>query len=88
MVVLGQAAVRWLSIVMSFVVGISCGFVIVGQIEVITHPHPLISAPKAPESWTSAYCLPPPPPSSVLPLVSVCSSFLEASWLLLSSTKR
>lgn len=38
--VLGQAAVRWLSIVMSFVVGISCGFVIVGQIEVITHPAP------------------------------------------------
>ena len=40
-VVLGQAAVRWLFIVMSFVVGISCGSVIVGQIEVITHPHPL-----------------------------------------------
>lgn len=69
-VVLGWVAVRRLAIVTSFVVGISCGSVIVGQIEVINHNPPfycgLISAPKAPESWTSAHCLPPPPPSSVL----------------------
>lgn len=91
-VVLGCVAVRWLAIVTSFVVGISCRSVIVGQIEVINHPHPLncgmIIAPKAPESWTSAHCLPPPPPSSILSLVSVYSSFLKVSWLLLSSSSK
>lgn len=70
-VVLGWVAVRRLAIVTSFVAGISCGSVIVGQIEVINHNPPLlycglISAPKAPESWTSAHCLPPLPPFSVL----------------------
>lgn len=48
----------------------------------------MISAPKSPESWTGAHCLPSPPPSSVRPLASVCSSFLKASWPLLSSTNK
>lgn len=43
LVVLGWVAVRWLAIVTSFVVGISCGSVIVGQIEVINH-HPPTSS--------------------------------------------
>lgn len=94
LVVLGWVAVRWLAIVTSFVVGISCGSVIVGLIEVIPPPPAhllycgMINAPKVPESWTSAHCLPPPPPSSVLALVSVCAYFLEASWLLLSSANK
>lgn len=37
----GGLAVRWLAFVTSFVLGISCGAVIVEQIEVITQPHPL-----------------------------------------------
>lgn len=67
------------AIVTSFVATISCWSVIVGWIEVIKRRrhcrHPLycglISAPKAPESWTSAHCSPPsPPPSSICPLFS------------------
>lgn len=42
-VVLGWVAVRRLAIVTSFVAGISCGSVIVGQIEVINHNPPPFS---------------------------------------------
>lgn len=43
-VVSGWVAVRWLAIVTtSFVVGISCGSEIVGQIEVTNQPPPPLS---------------------------------------------
>lgn len=79
LVVLGWVAVRWLAIVTSFVVGISCGSMIVGQIEVMKHPHPLhcgmISAP-----WVMGHCSLFSSPSSILrPSSCVCLLIFSGS---------